>query len=304
MSKLAPIGISTYCRLQHLMKTVDALKNNTLAPESDLYFFSDAPQSGDEHKVAKLREYLNQVEGFKSVTVFERQSNGRVENNRGGIRQLLDDYGHVIFMEEDVVTAPGFLEFVNGGLEFYKDDNRILSVGGFSPQGHNISTDLYFSPKFMGWGFGIWKKEFELIKYQPPFKEILKDVTTCERLREMGDDMLHMTRQDAIGKIDALDVKACYIAAKLDMLNVLPAHSLVKNIGLDGTGLHCGDVDIYAPLEVSDKTRFEYISSELFDSRENRRCVASNKAVFSMPSLTSRAINKVSRLIVGKKLIK
>lgn len=112
----SPIGISTYKRIDHLKETLDALSKNILAEYSDLYIFSDAPRVGDEDEVYKLREFLNTINGFKSVSIFQRITNDRVKNNREGIKYLLDKYGKCIFLEEDIVTAKGFLEFMNSPL--------------------------------------------------------------------------------------------------------------------------------------------------------------------------------------------
>ena len=131
--KLAPIGISTYCRLNHLKQTIIALQRNTLAKESELYIFSDAQKQGDEERVAKVREYIYTIDGFKKIHIVERKTNGRVANNRGGMKHLLEKYGKMIWLEEDIVTTSGFLQFVNEALEFYKDDERIISITGYSP---------------------------------------------------------------------------------------------------------------------------------------------------------------------------
>ena len=132
-SKLAPIGISTYSRIHHLQKTVEALKNNLLASQSELFIFSDAPKAGDEEIVNKVRSYIHTITGFKKIHIIERSTNGRVKNNRGGIQDLLDTYGKCIFMEDDNVTAPGFLNFVNKALETYEENEEILSVTGYTP---------------------------------------------------------------------------------------------------------------------------------------------------------------------------
>ena len=56
--RLAPIGVITYSRLQHLMQTIEALQRNTLAEKSELYIFSDGPKPGDEDKIRKVRDYI------------------------------------------------------------------------------------------------------------------------------------------------------------------------------------------------------------------------------------------------------
>ena len=112
-NNLAPIGVSTYARLNHLRQTIEALKNNHLASESTLYVFSDAARPGDEEQVATVRSYLRTIDGFKEIHIVERATNGRLENSRGGLTWLLDHFGKTIFLEEDIVTAPGFLTYIN-----------------------------------------------------------------------------------------------------------------------------------------------------------------------------------------------
>ena len=116
---LAPVGLSVYSRLDHVKQTIQALIRNKMASETMLYIFSDAPQPGDELKVEMVRKFLKTIEGFKKIAIIERTKNSRVKNNRSGIRMLLNEYGRMIFLEEDIVTAPTFLEFMNQALNFY-----------------------------------------------------------------------------------------------------------------------------------------------------------------------------------------
>src|SRR3989344_9298840 len=112
MNSLAPIGIPTYTRITHLQKTISALRANPLSIESDLYIYSDGPKDGDEKKVADMRAYLRTIRGFRSINIVEQKENNFIENNYRCIRDLLDKYGKIIFMEDDIVTAPGFLKFM------------------------------------------------------------------------------------------------------------------------------------------------------------------------------------------------
>jgi hypothetical protein len=258
LNNLAPIGISTYSRINHLKRTVNALKNNKLAEKSVLYIFSDAPKEGDEKKVGKVREYIKKIDGFKEVNIVERETNNRIFNNRDGMKLMLNKYGKMIFMEEDIVTAPGFLIYMNKALNYYFENKKIFSIGGFSPVNHNINSDVYFSPRFMGWGFAIWQDRFSMLEELPLFNIIKQDKDLINKLKDMGDDMLSMIIKEANSDIDALDIKACYLSAKNDMLNVLPSKTLVKNTGLDGSGEHCGNKNIYINQTLSKKIEFDF----------------------------------------------
>jgi hypothetical protein len=256
---LAPIGISTYSRLQHLKQTIEALKANKLAKESDLYIFSDAARPGDEGRVDAVRKYIDSIKGFKKVHVIKRIENSRVRNNRDGIASLLDKYGKCIFLEEDIVTAQGFLKFMNESLNIYEKDKRIFSITGYSPPIDipiDYCGDVFILRRASGWGMGIWHDRYKEISYldnddvQDKFS-INKEV---EELSKYGEDLLNMILLDAAGKIDAFDVKVFYYQFMNEKYTIYPRKSLVRNIGHDGSGIHCGktnkfDVDLWGKFE-------------------------------------------------------
>ena len=61
----APIVIFTYNRLSELKATIEALQKNTLALQSTLTIYSDAPNK-ENHvvKVQKVRDFLKTIDGF------------------------------------------------------------------------------------------------------------------------------------------------------------------------------------------------------------------------------------------------
>jgi hypothetical protein len=293
---LAPIAVSTYSRINHLKQTIEALQKNTLAEESELYIFSDAPKKGDEDIVRKVRRYADSVTGFKKVHVVKRKANGRVKNNRGGIERLLDSYGKCIFLEDDIVTAPGFLQFINDGLEFYKDDKNIISVGGHTPNlkaNLDNEKDVYFARRFHPWGVGFWKDEYHKIK--PISKAELNDKKTIKKINEYGTDLHGMMLEDAAGNINALDVRACFLMAKEDLYTVVPTVTLVKNIGLDGSGFHCGNLDIHEGDIISSKTKLNLVGFYYQD-----RLRQEYKIFYDRPVAIVRIFNKILRILLKR----
>lgn len=263
---LAPIGISTYSRINHLKQTIEALQNNSLAKDSEIYIFSDAPQKGDEEKTAKVREYIHSVDGFKKVYIVEREVNGRVANNRGGIKQLLDEHGKMIWLEEDIVTASGFLTFMNYALDFYEDDENVLSITGYSPPFTNIEDypeDVFILQRFSAWGFASWRNKFNPFKFglnEHGIEDFLKNKKEIKEFKKNGEDMYPMLTAEYEGRIDALDVKLMYFEYKYGMYTLFPYKSLVQNIGHDGSGVHCGISDKFLHSKLWDKTdNFKFV---------------------------------------------
>lgn len=245
MKNLAPIGISTYSRVNHLKQTIDALANNSLAANSEVYIFSDGAKPGDEDRVKKLRNYLKTIDGFRNIFIKERERNCRTCNNRDGMRLLLDQYGKLIWLEEDIVTSPLFLQFMNHALDKYVSDKNIFSISGYRPPitiPDTYNLDGFVLPRFNAWGFGIWKDRFDLLSMKiskDEFRRFIRSPEKVFRFTRGGWDMLGMLHAEVYGQIDALDVKIFYQQFKYHMDTVYPKQYLVNNIGHDGSGLHC-----------------------------------------------------------------
>jgi hypothetical protein len=255
-NKLAPIGICTYTRLEHLKKSVKSLQENRMARNSDLFMFSDGSKPGDESKVCDLRAYLKTITGFKSVTIVERDENNRVKNCRGGMKFLLEKYGKTIWLEEDVIVAPGFLEYLNYGLDKYKTSPLVLSICSYLPPLEiNLGRkDAFFMKRLNAWGFAIWKDKFELIDEvsAKSYAEFIGNEKLVERVKLFsGKDLLQWFEYEALGRLDGLDSKGSFLSVTKGLFSLYPQKSLSKNVGHDGSGMHSGvtnkfEVDLWS----------------------------------------------------------
>jgi tetratricopeptide (TPR) repeat protein len=311
LNNLAPIGVFTYSRINHLRQTIEALKNNTLARESELYIFSDAAKPGDEDKILEVREYIHGINGFKIVKLIERETNGYLKNARDGIRQLLNVYGRCIIMEDDNVTAPGFLRFMNEALNFYKNDDRIFSICGYCPPikiPPDYNSDVFILRRFSAWGYGVWNDSYKKISYLDNAEVLgrFSNKREVEELSKYGEDLLNMILLDAAGKMDAFDVKIFYHQFLNEKYTIYPKKSLVRNIGLDGSGMHCSktnkfDVDLWDKLdfEISGKVKLD---NRIVKSNYIFRQIGKNNKFMENTNTSTRG-NILERGKLGENLI-
>ena len=133
MLNLAPIALFCFNRLRHTQSTVEALMANGLAQESELWIFSDGPRTeADFVKVQELRSYLITITGFRAIHLIERKNNmGLAASIIAGVSELCDRFGRIIVVEDDIITAPFFLEFMNEALELYADTDKVVSIHGY-----------------------------------------------------------------------------------------------------------------------------------------------------------------------------
>ena len=261
---LAPIGISVYTRINHFKQCIEALQNNILAEKSVLFVFSDAAKiKEDEDLVKKVQEFTHSITGFKKVNIIERDKNyGSTKNAPFAHREITEKFEKSIFLEDDIVTAPGFLTFMNEALEFYKDDDRILSITGYSPPinlPNEYDNDIFILPRYNGWGTGVWKSLMAEPLNIIEKKEFIKIKNKKKVFTVGGEDVLNMIELEINGELNAGDVKVMYYQALNDKYTLYPKKSLTQNIGHDGSGVHCG-INNKFNVELWDKVdKFEFI---------------------------------------------
>ncbi|WP_417168674.1 sugar transferase [Terrihalobacillus insolitus] len=246
---LAPIVLFVYARPEHTIKTVEALAKNELSKESKLFIFSDAPKGKkDIEKVEKVRNYilsLSEKNWFESVSVHMSTENKGLANSViEGVTSKIEEFGKVIVLEDDLVTSPDFLSYMNQALNYYEKNDDIWSICGYTfninfPNGY--SDDVYLAYRGGSWGWATWidrwiQVDWEVKDY-PKFK---KDKVVRKKLNCGGRDMADMLDAQMNGKIDSWAIRWCYTQSKLNKFTIYPIKSRVKNIGLDGTGTHSG----------------------------------------------------------------
>jgi hypothetical protein len=243
--QLAPIALFVYSRPDHTRRTVEALKNNELARHSNLFIFADGPRSqAADAAVAEVREFIRSINGFKSVTILEREHNfGLSKSIISGVSQLCEQFGRAIAVEDDVLTAPDFLTFINLALHRYAPNARVYSVCGFNvpasvPQ--HYPYDAFFSYRFMCWGWGTWNDRWQQVDWKvPTFPSFIRDRQQRKLFDRGGNDCSYLLARHMAGKIDSWDTIFAYAHCLHDAGALLPVASKTYNIGMEGSGTHC-----------------------------------------------------------------
>ena len=243
---LAPIVLFVYNRFKHTQKTINALKRNKLAEESKLFIFSDGYKNQkDRQKVKKVRDIINNINGFKNIDVFESEKNKGLANSViDGVTKIINKYGKVIVLEDDLVTSKNFLRYMNRGLDFYEGNKDIWSISGYNipidiPD--NYEYDVYLSYRAHSWGWATWKDRWNKIDWKiKDFDEFINNKKKQKLFNRAGNDMTRMLKRQIKGQIDSWAIRWCYNQFEEDSYTIYPVKSKVKNIGMDGSGVHCG----------------------------------------------------------------
>jgi len=242
----APITLFVYNRPEHTQKTINALRRNKLAEESELFIFSDGEKNQeDKQKVKEVRGIINNINGFKNIEIFKSETNkGLAESVINGVTKIINDYGKVIVLEDDLITSKIFLRYMNRALDFYEDSKDIWSISGYNlpiniPEDYEY--DIYLAYRAASWGWATWNNRWKKIDWEiRDFDNFINDKSKQRLFNRGGSDMTRMLKNQINGEIDSWAIRWCYNQFKEDSYTIYPVKSKVKNIGMDGSGVHCG----------------------------------------------------------------
>jgi hypothetical protein len=242
---LAPVTLFVFNRPLHTRQTVEALLRNELASESDLIVFSDAPKSeAQTEAVREVRNYIYKIEGFKSVTIIERETNfGLARSIIEGVTSVVNEYGRIIVLEDDLIVTPHFLDFMNRALNKYEREAQVMQVSGYMfPVKLNIEDDALFLPFTTSWGWASWKRAWKLFDSDAKgYAQIKSDLALRRRFNLDGAyDYFAMLEAQLCGEINSWAIRWYLSVFMHKGLILYPPQTYVINAGFDGSGTHCG----------------------------------------------------------------
>jgi hypothetical protein len=287
-----------YARPDHTRLTVDALKRNAEAQESDLIIYSDAAKGAESAEaVRKVRSYTRSINGFRSVSIVEREKNtGLAASIIEGVTSVVNAFGSVIVVEDDLVTSPYFLRYMNEALRLYEHDEQVISIHGYSYPVHRPLPETFFLRGADCWGWATWKRGWDVFESDG---SIL--LNTLQRRKETfafdwdgSYANLKMLKRQISGKVDSWAIRwhaSAFLAGKLTLF---PGISLVNNIGGDEHGTHTKSLEEFQS-QLADRP----IIVERLPAKENMDARAAVAEFFASVklSLFQKVIRRIRALV-------
>jgi len=262
---LTPITLFTYARPDHTQRTVEALLRSTGASEHDLIVYSDAPRTPDKAQaVAAVREYLKTIAGFRSVIIHHRSHNyGLAKSIIAGVTEVLSRYERIIVLEDDMVTSPHFLSYMNEALDRFADDERVISVHGYVYPCQQPLPEAFFLRGADCWGWATWRRGWAL--FNPDGQALLDELKGRNLIKAFDFNDTYGYSMMLEGQIkginDSWAIRWYASAFLANKLTLYPGRSLVQNIGNDSSGTHCSNTSIHD--SVLSSTAINFIGIEV-----------------------------------------
>lgn len=257
---LAPVIVFNYNRPDHSMRTWETLSRNEYAAQTELYLYCDGPKANaSEEMRSRIAELHTQAEQyaidaqkqgkFKAVHVVCADKNKGLANSIiGGVTEVINKRGRVIVLEDDLLTSPYFLKYMNMALDKYESYPAVFTISANRPPVDKMTIpddypyDVFVSLRPFSTGWATWKEKWEKIDWSLDYLvDFLKHPEQINSFHHGGEDLTEMLLMQRDGKIDSWAIRYAFQHFYHHAVAILPRFPYVDNIGFDGTGIHSGD---------------------------------------------------------------
>lgn len=235
-----------------LRRLIDSLLTCDLSDRTHFVFFVDGPRH--ERDVAAVDEVIAIASSSRLVSSEVRASKTNLGLRRsvyGGVGALVNSYGCVIALEDDLVLSPIALRYFNEALVRYADEESIWSICGYLwdvPQIASHPTALVL-PISHSWGWATWKRAWDKFELDArPSKVNLESKTFRDLFDVHGLYSFTDMMQASIAKrVSSWYAHWNYTLFQHGGRSIFPPRRVLDNIGI-GAGTHGGFLNPYRLL--------------------------------------------------------
>lgn len=212
-----------------------------------LFIASDGSREGKENEqaeVEKIRKYvLDQIDWDCEVkTLFRDKNLGCGVAPYTAITWFFDHVEKGIILEDDCLPLPGFFEFCEEVLNYYKDDERIYEISGHNLQAGKVRGDgSYYFSNYPGiWGWASWARAWKNYDYEMrDYEDFVRNNSISKVLPDIKQRKFWMKLFNNAKKLGSWwDYQWVYTIWKNQGISIIPNANLVRNIGFDDGGTH------------------------------------------------------------------
>lgn len=295
MNKYAPVLICTLNRHIHFKRCVESLAACIQANNTDIYICLDFPSNDTQWEGYEIIEaYLADIKGFKTINIIRRERNyGANDNWSSMIAYVLERHDRMIISEDDNIFAPSFLNFVNKGLDIYRDRKDIFSVSGYnSPITMPIwyQKEAYLRSNFTGWGVGVWRDKWKEVDWSlDSFNAMLSKKDNYKTFKKYHRRNLpQLLKIRDTGTITGDGLLLLHLLHN-KMYSIYPTKTRVRNTGHDGSGQNCGNGgDIYMNQKISDDIKEPNLPADIEENIKLTKFIRKQRQLTFMENIKTR----------------
>lgn len=277
---LAPIIVFAHNRPDLLKQTLESLSANELSDQSLMYIYCDGPKenatSEQVKKIAEVRKVALSRQWCKEVIV--KQSN----DNKGlgtsiitGVSEVLSKHGKAIVVEDDLLTSPLFLDYMNKSLDHYEKRKSVFSISGLSrphPERFfpsDYKYDVYVSLTHHPTGWATWQDRWEQVDWEAKNYELLKtDFSIQKAFKRAGNEMWDQLKLCKDKGRNIWSVLFYLAHFENHAVSICPVVSYIEHIGWGPDSTNCpGDGAVWLHERLADKKEIKFLDILYEDAR-------------------------------------
>lgn len=229
-----PVAMMVYNRPEHTARVFERIAD---AEPPVLLVVADGPVEDDREQCQKTRAVTEAVDWDCTVHRNYADTNMGIKDRfQSGLDWVFDTVEEAIILEDDCLPNRSFFRFIEGMLEEYRDDERVMDVSG----SNHLETwkddiqDYHFTRYGGIWGWGTWADRWELCRQD-------MEGWNDERVKAIVDGYLDSRRQQVYlrylldmtssGNLKTWAYQWGFTRAANWSLTVTPSRNLVSNIG-------------------------------------------------------------------------
>lgn len=214
------------------------------AKPQKLYIAADGPRDdrpGEDEKCARVRKIATAVDWDCEVkTLFRKINFGCKIAISSSIDWFFENVEEGIILEDDCLPSQSFFWFCQELLETYRNDTRVMSIGGNNKGLSFSKPHSYFFSKYVQiWGWATWKKSWEKYDYKiEKWATVKEEISNYIYSRK--EIKIRIKQFDSVynNKLDTWDFQWNFICLIHNGLSVLPSLNLISNIGFTDDATH------------------------------------------------------------------
>ena len=276
---LAPIVLFVYNRPEHTKKTLQALSLNKLASKSKLFVYSDGSKDITDienvTKINKVREIVRSNSWCGELKLIEAEYNiGLADSIKNGVTKIVEKFGKVIVIEDDIITSPAFLTYMNKALNFYINRKSVFFISGFNYPATKMKIpddytyDVYVSIRNSSWGWATWADRWNQIDWDiKNYQSLVNSSAIQEAFSREGDDVLDLLYKRQSGELKIWSIQSTFAQFENHGITIFPTQSYVDNVGMDGSGENCGTNEYFKNNVLCQKEEIHFLEILYQDKR-------------------------------------
>lgn len=297
---MTPIVIFAFNRPKMLKRLLDSLQNDVLFDQSGLYIFIDGPRNKtDEVKVEAVKQIAKGICDIKPTVrrmITAKQNQGLGNSIISGVSRIIQQYGKAIVLEDDLVCTPNFLSYMNQALDFYEQDERIISICGYGlkiKRPKDYVGDVYLSVRSSSWGWATWKNRWEKIDWEiKDWDKLSHDASLQKAFNQGGSDLYGMLKGYMEGKNHSWAIRFCYNQFRQGKYAICPFLSKIDNEGFGAEATNCKQSysRFKCELDNTGETTFVFDKHLTYNEKIGKEC-------YKYHSIPMRIYSKIRKIL-------